>query len=161
MLGRPVADQQSWTGMLSPPQKHFLVSRERVGEFVGRKSQLRDILSYFTATSTTEPRCLILHALGGQGKSQIALEYCRRSREVYRGIFWINANSEVMAIQSYERIAAALMGPPSPVIDSADNMIELVKRRLESWSERWLLVFDNYDNPDEFPGVKRFIPTSS
>jgi hypothetical protein len=101
-----------------------------------------------------------MHALGGQGKSQIALEYCRRSRETYRGIFWINASSEAMVVQSYEKIVAALTSS-SMAPGDADVTIRLVKSHLEQWDERWLLVFDNYDNPEKFPGVKRFIPTSN
>src|SRR6266480_2084392 len=81
----------------SRQERYFLISRERVKDFVGREMQLRQILSHFSADSTRERPYLILHALGGQGKSQIALEYCRQSRKTYRGIFWVNALSEVSA----------------------------------------------------------------
>ena len=33
-------------------------------------------------------------------------------------------------------------------------------RELESWSVRWLLVFDNYDDPHTFSNIKDFIPRS-
>jgi hypothetical protein len=136
-----------------------MVSRERVKNFVGRESQLRDIQSYFCPNQPAQPRHLILYALGGQGKSQIALEYCRRSKETYSGIFWINASSEEMAVQSYNNIAVLLTGPSLTAPDDAEATIQLVKDRLERWNERWLLVFDNYNKPDKFPGVRRFIPS--
>src|SRR2546423_1593912 len=133
-----------------------MVSRERVQDFVGRESQLHAILVHFSTPPPPQPRHLVLHALGGQGKSQIALEYCRRSKETYRGICWINASSETMAIQSYNMIAVTLAGRSSRAPDDTDGTIRLVKDQLERWSERWLLVFDSYDEPDKFPGVRRF-----
>ncbi|KAL9065770.1 MAG: hypothetical protein Q9161_007995 [Pseudevernia consocians] len=81
---------------------HFLVPRERVKDFIGRESLLHKIRVHFSSNETGPPSCLILHALGGQGKSQIALEYCRKWRKTYRGIFWVDANSEMTATQSLE-----------------------------------------------------------
>ncbi len=33
-------------------------------------------------------------------------------------------------------------------------------RMFSSWSFQWLLVFDNYDNPNAFPNIADFIPQS-
>jgi hypothetical protein len=135
-----------------------MISRERVVKFIGRETQLGEISSFFSANHIKRPQSLILHALGGQGKSQIALEYCHRWKETYHGIFWINASSEVTVIQSYVQIAAKLTAASSRRLEDAEADIRLVKNRLEGWNERWLLVFDNYDEPDKFPTVKRFLP---
>ena len=135
------------------------VSVSAFTNFVGRKTELQRIPSYFSISQTTQPPCLIQHALGGQGKSQIALEYCRRSRETYRGIFWINAHSEVSVSQSYRTVASALTRGRSADASDNDAQTRLAKDSPESWSEPWLLVFDNYDDPKNFPNVKRFIPT--
>jgi len=136
-----------------------MVSRERVADFVGRQEQVRQVLSHFSVQQVSAPRVLILHAMGGQGKSQIALEYCRRMREIYRGIFWINASSESLAIQSYVAIAKRLTsGTSLPTIGDAEATIRLVVDTLERWSERWLLVFDNYDDPENFRNLRRFMP---
>ena len=35
-----------------------------------------------------------------------------------------------------------------------------VLRMLTSWTVQWLMVFDNYDNPDTFPNIQDFIPQS-
>ena len=47
-------------------------------------------------------------------------------------------------------------------VKTADSaaQIKMVKRHLEQWSEAWLLVFDNYDEPKKFTEVEQFIPTS-
>lgn len=64
-------------------------------------------------------------------------------------------------MQSYSTIAAKLMGG-SQDFETSDSaiQIELVKEHLKRWIEAWLLVFDNYDNPQKFPEVEQFIPIS-
>jgi hypothetical protein len=62
--------------------------------------------------------------------------------------------------QSYEEIEAALTGVSSITREEAEAKIKFVKDSLERWSERWLLVFDNYDEPEKFSNIKRFIPSS-
>jgi hypothetical protein len=122
-----------------------------------RETQLRQVLSHFSTNQKTQPQPLIRYALGDQGKSQIALDYCRQSREAYRGIFWIRTNSETSATQSYGMIAAALVGESSADSNDAEVQIRLVKDSLKRWHEPWLPVFDNYDETEKFRNVKRFI----
>ncbi|KAL8723144.1 MAG: hypothetical protein Q9225_000485 [Loekoesia sp. 1 TL-2023] len=143
----------------SRPKRYYVVPRERVKDFVGREAQLEEISTFFFTAPKQCPQVLILHALGGQGKSQLVLEYCQRSRKQYRGIFWVNASSEALAIQSFTRIAAALNGDSTTVKDG-DRIIEMVKDHLECWDEPWLLVFDNYDKPNEFSTVRQFLAKS-
>ena len=103
---------------------------------------------------------LILHALGGQGKSQIALEYCQSSRERYSGIFWVNASTEALAVQSYTGIAKTLGFAALAGTRDDDETIRSVVDFLEGWNKSWLLVFDNYDDPDTFSEVRNFLPQS-
>ncbi|KAI4178722.1 MAG: hypothetical protein LQ346_007354 [Caloplaca aetnensis] len=144
----------------SQQKSFYIVPRERVKDFLGREDQLQEIEAFFSKQSSQQPKVLILHALGGQGKSQIALEYCQRSRKQsqYRGIFWINVSSEKLAIQSYTQIAKAVAGFNSASDPDGEQVVPLVKDRLESWSEKCLLVFDNYDQPEKFPRVQKFLP---
>lgn len=137
-----------------------MVRRERVVKFVGREDELGQILACFSARSDRSPRVMILDGVGGQGKSQIALEYCRRSRQTYRGIFWINANSEALVLQFFQRMHMKLTSPsPSSVPQDVEETVEMVKHILENWQERWLIVFDNYDDPHASPRIRRFIPS--
>ena len=85
----------------------------------------------------------MLHALGGQGKSQIALEFCRRSKKTFRGIFWINASSRTTAEQGFDVIATRFNTAATRMFDGIASKIEFVKDSLENWDERWMLVFDN------------------
>jgi hypothetical protein len=129
-----------------------------VKDFIGRENELLRISSYFSAEGDFQPRKLILQALGGQGKSQIALEYCQQSRSTYRGIFWVNAASEATATQSFVNFAGKLGQASSDAIQHAKAKIQFVKSTLEQWNERWLLVFDNYDDPEHFSTIHHFIP---
>ena len=141
-------------------KSHFVVPRKRVKDFIGRESLLHNIKSHFDGNETGSPLNLVLYALGGQGKSQIALEYCRRGRNIYRGVFWIDANSATTVTQSYGTIAAELTGGPQMGTTDSAVQIRMVKDHLEWWSEAWLLVFDNYDEPEKFPEIEQFIPSS-
>lgn len=144
---------------VSRQKRFYIVPRQRVKHFVGRKAQLLKISSQFaTGQEKNRPQVLILHALGGQGKSQIAIEYCQSSREEYAGIFWVNANSEDSTLQSYARIAAALNSNSSAEHSERRKAINIVIDYLETWDQRWLLVFDNYDNPEAFPSIHKFLP---
>jgi hypothetical protein len=102
---------------------------------------------------------LILYALGGQGKSQLALKYCELSRKTHQVIFWINASSELTTREAFGRIATLLDQTSSIAMGDIDQKIKLVLEILERWRTRWILVFDNYDAPGAFD-VKHFFPRS-
>ena len=140
------------------PQRHYLVHWDRMNHFVGREAQLEKIANFFTGSSTQQPRVLVVHALGGQGKSQLVLEYCQRRRKDYQGMFWVNASSRSSALHSYTRMARALSSQPQANVDDGEQIIETIKTLLENWQESWLLVFDNYDKPDEFSDIRQFLP---
>ena len=132
-------------------------SRRRVRYFRGRQEQLTRIQEYVAEYQADEPRILILQAMGGQGKSQIALEYCRQSRSIYSDIFWVNASSEMMAIQSMERVAAEIGQTLTEAGDSRTK-IRLVVHALAQRSERWLMLLDKYDDLDHFSSIGQLIP---
>lgn len=134
------------------------VIRRRVKYFRGRHEQLKQIRDYFCEDKAGETRVLILQAIGGQGKSQIALEYCRQSHSYYSNVFWLNASSERMAVQSMVRVAAEI-GQTLTGIDDSRTKTRLVVHALAQRSERWLMVLDNYDDPDHFSTVDQFIPS--
>ncbi len=154
------ADALSTKDSASNQVSHFLVPRKRVKDFIGRESLLDNIRSHFSSDRTESPPIMILYALGGQGKSQIALEYCRKWRDTYRGVFWIDANSATAVTQSYGIMAAELMGETQIETSDSAVKVKMVQGDLEQWSEAWLLVFDNYDDPEKFPDINQFIPTS-
>jgi len=79
--------------------------------------------------------------MGGVGKTQLALEYCRCMKDSgrFRALFWLDASSRNTLYSSMEAAAKQLI--PDRVIDSGDAAVGLVNDVLSRWRERWLLVF--------------------
>jgi hypothetical protein len=136
---------------------YFVVPTHRVKDLIGREEELRQIGSYFHH-QIDRPRILVLHAMGGQGKSQIALEYCRQAQKIYRGVFWIHSSSASTAVQSLVSIAQELDGSAVKALDDDDAKVKFALRTLEQWDDRWLMVFDNYDDSTTFSEAEQYIP---
>ncbi len=95
--------------------------------------------------------------MGGQGKSQIALEYCHRKRNnPYSAIFWVDATSKTTVIGNFQSISERMKTPTDNLPDS-DARVAFVLRTFTSRSTSWLMIFDNYDDPAAF-SIQDFIP---
>jgi hypothetical protein len=131
---------------------------------VGRKDLLRRLELDFPVAleASPHPKRFVLQALGGQGKSQFALELCRRLKSTgqFKGIFWINAMTETTATRSLENIAAKINTSISHALPHDVSRRAYVRQTLENWEEPWLLVFDNYDRPEAFVDIGEFFPLS-
>ena len=99
--------------------------------------------------------------MGGSGKTQLALEFCRHAEEDlgFTAVFWINASSQVSVVQSYRVIAREILEHHQVNADSG-NLISLVQDNLRKRKSLWLFVFDNYDNPKAFEttNIYQYIP---
>ncbi|MCJ1356254.1 MAG: hypothetical protein MMC33_006248 [Icmadophila ericetorum] len=138
-------------------RSYFEVPNKQVSHFVGRTNLLGKIRGSLT-TSKANPAITVLTGIGGQGKTQCALKFCQEARPDYRGIFWIDGSSQISATRSFETIAEKLSSGKE-LLDT-ESKISFVKDTLQSWSEPWLLVFDNYDNPRLFNNISSFFPVS-
>ena len=137
-------------------KSYYMVPNRRVRAFVGREDILERIETGFSAGSA--PRIVVLRGLGGQGKTQVALEYCRRAKSTQvRGIFWVEAMSESTLRKSFESIAEKVKGPDD-ILQDADARVAFVLEKLGAWPYAWLMVFDNYDDPVSFNNVQDFMP---
>lgn len=54
------------------------------------------------------PSCLVLHGLGGIGKTQTALEYIYINEKCYDAMFWIEAEHPTTLAATYSDIAESL-----------------------------------------------------
>jgi tetratricopeptide (TPR) repeat protein len=137
-------------------KRYYMVPNRRVRAFVGREDILARIETGFSVGLA--PRIVVLRGLGGQGKTQVALEYCRRAKNTQvRGIFWVEATSESTLRKSFESIAERVKGPDD-ILQDADARVAFVLEKLGAWPYAWLIVFDNYDDPVSFNNVQDFIP---
>jgi tetratricopeptide (TPR) repeat protein len=110
------------------------------------------------------PTVVVLHGMGGCGKSQLALEYCQQSENdnSYSAIFWVDATSPAIIEQGINDLARQLSKPGFDIVDVEGN-IHFVLSKLSTWPSSWLLVFDNFDDPHSFKdkSIKQYFPRSN
>ncbi|KAF7897692.1 uncharacterized protein EAF01_008658 [Botrytis porri] len=139
-------------------KSYFDVPQSRVSHFVGRKDVLKRIQTALEA-SHNHPSIVVLTGVGGQGKTQIALEYSHQHMKFYKGVFWIDASSQKSASRGFERILKTIDN--SAVLVGGEESKSVVKNILGDWKEPWLLVFDNYDDPKSFGDLPSYFPNAT
>ncbi|KAH8586629.1 hypothetical protein B0O99DRAFT_665671 [Bisporella sp. PMI_857] len=131
-----------------------LASFPEATQFVAREKELSKMHELLQDHSSRS--CVILHGLGGIGKTQLAITYARRHKEKYTAIFWLNANDEDSLKLSFRDIAQQVLRhhPSNSVLSSVDQdkdldqVVSVVKVWLDSpQNARWLMIYDNFDNP--------------
>ena len=122
--------------------------------FIGRKEMLEALHDQLSASTTTAVVPGALHGMGGIGKSQIAIEYVYRHSTDYDLIWWIPSEERQGIQNSLVELAQRL---ELPVERSVDTAVPAVLEALSIGEpyRRWLLVFDNADEPE---AVRKFWP---
>lgn len=112
--------------------------------FTGRTELLKELR---IALTTGGPAALTqaISGLGGVGKTQLAAEYAHRYANHYSVVWWVRAEAPATMAEDFARLATALGLPEK---DEADQRIavEAVRTWL-SRNDRWLLIFDNVNDP--------------
>ncbi|MFI7029784.1 FxSxx-COOH system tetratricopeptide repeat protein [Microbispora rosea] len=142
-------------------------SSSRVTRFPGRVPPVWDVPprdAAFTGRNvpmeTLRDRLLggdpvVLHGLGGVGKTQIALEYAHRFKADYDVVWWIPAEQPELITTALAELAVRLGVRVGDSVAGAAREAREALRRGEPYA-RWLLVFDNADDPlevrDHLPG---------
>jgi N-terminal domain on NACHT_NTPase and P-loop NTPases/NB-ARC domain len=127
--------------------------------FIGRKSELQRLREILFPDTRPHRQCIItISGMGGVGKTQLSLTHVRECAEEYSSVFWVNAKDETSLRQSMADLAAIVIYQSSTsAVQSTDDekvKIEQVRRWLsEPENDRWLLIFDNYDDP-HLPGIR-------
>lgn len=105
-----------------------------------------------------EPRRLVLGGQGGVGKSQLAIAYVNCHRCHYQSVFWLDATSKATVENSYRSIAEQLFDAQLVrALDSIQSMNYVRQWLSDSRNTQWLMVFDNYDDPDQYD-LQDFLP---
>jgi hypothetical protein len=130
--------------------------------FVGREPDLQkmeEILQPNRDAQDLTRKKLILAGMGGIGKTQLAIMYTKRFRSSYSSIFWLNAKDEVALQKSLHLLARRILTPEAVSKVEPDQIWFHVSKWLSEWdNNRWLLIFDNYDDPDQY-NITKYYPS--
>ncbi|MGW4292038.1 FxSxx-COOH system tetratricopeptide repeat protein [Micromonospora chersina] len=137
--GRAVPAEPKFPGAL--PEVWNLPARNP--NFTGRETELARLQAELWATSTVAVHAL--HGMGGVGKTQLAIEYAHRHATDYDVVWWITAEETATVAGQLAKLGAKL-GVPSDSNDEA--AAEAVRDHLRG-TNRWLLVFDNAEKPQQ------------
>jgi tetratricopeptide (TPR) repeat protein len=130
---------------------------QRNKNFTGREAILRQLRRSGAHRITAvlpekDPLPKTLQGLGGVGKTAVAIEYAHRFRADYDVVWWIPADQLPLVRASLAALAARLgleSAAASGIEGAATAALEAL-RRGEPYI-RWLLIFDNADQPEDFP----------
>ncbi|EAW19385.1 TPR repeat protein [Aspergillus fischeri NRRL 181] len=120
--------------------------------FVGRGLELDEITKVLCPNHKAQrQQRLVLGGMGGIGKTQLAIAYAESVRGSYSSVFWLNAVSEAALKDSFRSIAGLIFDIEEPGLLEDKQVV----RRVHQWlctpeNTGWLLIFDNYDDLDQF-----------
>nr|POF13598.1 vegetative incompatibility protein het-e-1 [Quercus suber] len=135
-----------------------LVKVVEISNFVARHGELDEMRKALTSDGSR--RCIVLHGLGGIGKTYLSTAYAVRYRDKYSAVFWLNIKDDDSVRSGFVRVARQILRDhPSATKFSALDLttdVDAVVDAVKAWpnlpgNTRWLLVFDNCDRP-KLPG---------
>ncbi|KAH7339352.1 P-loop containing nucleoside triphosphate hydrolase protein, partial [Rhizoctonia solani] len=115
--------------------------------YTGRKDENGQIIACITGNNR-ERRVCVVYGLGGIGKTQLVLNAIERTWDEWDCIIYVDASSAEAIEEALEEFAEA-----KAIGQSYNGVISL----LESCGERWLIVFDNADDPST--NIRKYVPT--
>ena len=78
-------------------------------QFYGREKILQKVKMVLDREEgDRQCKALLLHGLGGVGKTKIALQYVNNSRDQFDAIFWISADNSIKLTQSFLEVSRRL-----------------------------------------------------
>jgi hypothetical protein len=122
--------------------------------FVAREEELAEMHAALDNKSSRST--VILHGLGGIGKTQLSVAYAKRHKDHYSAIFWLNIKDKDSVKQSFAKLARQILRvyPSANPLNSVDmgGNLDDVADAVKAWlsfpgNTRWLMIYDNYDNP--------------
>ena len=138
-----VPDKPSPQGSLPTP--FWNVPFRRNPFFTGRENLLQQLHDNLTTSKTAAlTQAQAISGLGGIGKTQTAIEYAYRYREMYQAVLWVRAATKETLISDFVLLAGVLHLPEKDEQDQ--NIVVTAVMRWMATHEQWLLILDNADD---------------
>ena len=149
-----------------------------VNKYVERDGEMSAIESSLCpGVANTQRRVIVLHGLGGTGKTQLSLAYARKHRADHTAIVWLTGQTQDSLKQSIAGVVRSL--PANQLPDSTrDNHqqgsegLETAIDKVLEWfgqpgNTQWLLIYDNVDrdasdeahDPEAYD-IRKYFPNS-
>jgi TIR domain/Tetratricopeptide repeat/CobQ/CobB/MinD/ParA nucleotide binding domain/NB-ARC domain len=126
----------------------------RNADFTGRGAGLEQLRDNLMEGGRAVVVAQALYGLGGVGKTQMALEYAYRFMADYDLAWWVPAERTDQIVSSLAELAGRLgISVSENVTEAANAVVESLRRGRSS--ARWLLIFDNAEDPKE---LESFLP---
>jgi hypothetical protein len=92
------------------------------------------------------------------GKTQLAIAFAKRHHQEYDSVFWLNAASEATLKDSFRLVAEAIFDvQEAQVLQDEQSLIQTRRWLSDKKNTRWLLIFDNYDDPSQYQ-IEQYYP---
>ena len=119
-------------------------------DFTGRKQELQDL-----HTACQHQSRVAITGLGGIGKTALALKYANDHQTDYQFIYLIRAETSQSIRDWLLKLADELY---IPRVERIEERLELLKRRLDRFEQKYLLIFDGIDQIEAFDEFTKYLP---
>ena len=148
---------------------------------MGRGKDLTKLWDMLQPSTPGVRKVVVLHGLGGIGKTQLAIHFAEQYKSDFSAIFWLNGKSQETLLRSLAGFV-----PKLPTADNTDTQktqvavglkteeeVRKAAKEVLEWLElpsntKWLLIFDNIDKfsaaenaDDEAYDVRKFFPSAN
>jgi hypothetical protein len=151
-----LALRDGW-GMEARPHRARNLPYTSLGSlFKGRERATADLQARF---GEAERRCVVVHGLGGIGKTRLGVEYALAHEADRPALLHVGADS----VESLRRNLAAFCSPdvfnlPERTAKEEEVLVAATLRWLRDHPGNWLLILDNVDTPEAARAVEDLLP---